>query len=103
VKELAQQQLAELEARQKELDEMRATLSHLVSLCRGDDDPHCAILEQLSASASAETALQRPAGKKNLKQVRAGSTAPASGNCHPPAPEAPGHAALAAWSRGLRS
>lgn len=102
VKELAQQQLAELEARQKEIDEMRATLSQLVSLCRGDDDPHCAILEQLSASRTEDAVLERPAGKKNLKKVRAGSIAPARKNCHPPAPEPSGHAALAVWTRGLR-
>lgn len=103
VKELAQQQLAELETRQKEIDEMRATLSQLVSLCRGDDDPHCAILEKLSAAGTTDAGLERPAGKKNLKQVRAGSSATAHKNCHAPAPEPSGHAALAAWTRGLRT
>lgn len=102
VKELAQQQLAELEARQKEIDEMRATLSQLVSLCRGDDEPHCAILEQLSAPVAGDARPVRPAGKKNLKQVRAGATAPARKNCHSPGTEPSGHAALAAWTRGLR-
>ena len=101
VKELAQQQLAELEERQREIDEMRSTLSQLVSLCKGDDDPHCAILDELSASSTPAAAPERPA-KKNLKQVRAGSTAPARRNCHPPVPEAPGHSALAAWTRNLR-
>lgn len=102
VKELAQQQLEELEARQLEIDEMRATLSHLVSLCKGDDDPHCAILDELSASGPPLAAPGRPA-KKNLKQVRAGSRAPArQDSCHSPAAEAAPHAGLAAWTRGLR-
>lgn len=101
VKELAQQQLAELEERQREIDEMRATLSHLVGLCRGDDDPHCAILEELSGTAVASTAPDRPA-KRNLKQVRAGSSAPSRGKRDAPVPEVPGHAGLAAWTRGLR-
>lgn len=103
VKELAQQHLDELEQRQREIDEMRSTLSHLVALCKGDDDPHCAILEQLSASpGQPESAGQRPASK-NLKQVRAGTKAPARAKCHdaqPPAPGAP-HAGLMAWTRGL--
>lgn len=102
VKDLAQQQLAELEERQREIDEMRATLSHLVSLCKGDDDPHCAILENLSASTSVSPPAERPA-KKNLKQVRAGSSAPGRKHCHEPANEAPAHVALSAWTRGLRS
>lgn len=101
VKELARQQLAELEERQREIGEMRATLSHLVSLCKGDDDPHCAILEKLSEATAPAAVAVRPA-KKNLKEVRAGSTAAARAKCHSPAPEAPSHAALSAWSRGLR-
>ena len=102
VKELPQQQLAELEERQREIDEMRSTLSQLVSQCNGDDDPHCAILDELSASSTPPAASERP-GKKNLKQVQAGSRAPArQGDCHSPAAEAAPHAGLAAWSRGLR-
>lgn len=104
VKELAQQQLHELEERQREIDEMRATLSQMVALCKGDDDPHCAILEQLSgAPAQPDAAAERPASK-NLKQVRAGTKAPARKACHEaaaPAGPAPAHAALMAWSRNL--
>jgi Cu(I)-responsive transcriptional regulator len=101
VKDVARKQLAELEERQREIDEMRATLSRLVSMCRGDDDPHCAILDKLAEATAPAAAPVRPA-KKNLKEVRAGSAAPARKNCPPPAPEAAGHAALAAWTRGLR-
>jgi Cu(I)-responsive transcriptional regulator len=104
VKEVAQQQLKDLEERQREIDEMRSTLSHLVSLCRGDDDPHCAILEQLSSVPERpERAAERPPGK-NLKQVRAGTKAPARNNCHDAkASAAVGtpHAGLMAWTRGL--
>jgi MerR family copper efflux transcriptional regulator len=104
VKQLAQQHLDELEERRREIDEMRSTLSQLVSLCKGDDDPHCAILEQLSASAVEEGTLPARPASKNLKEVRAGSKGPAR---KPPrestlaaAPSAP-HAALMAWTRGL--
>ncbi|MCC2633299.1 MAG: hmrR1 [Ramlibacter sp.] len=104
VKALAQQHLDALELRQREIDEMRTTLSHLVALCKGDDDPHCAILEQLAgATGEAATATAQPASRK-LKEVRAGTKAPARKPCHEaPAPVAPGagHAGLMAWTRGL--
>ena len=104
VKEVAQQQLKELEERQREIDEMRATLSQLVSLCRGDDDPHCAILDRLSGPPEQPArALERPAST-NLKQVRAGTKAPArKSSLDAQTPAAPGspHAGLMAWTRGL--
>lgn len=104
VRQLAQQHLEDLEQRRREIDEMCSVLSQLVSLCKGDDDPHCAILEQLSASpAQTDSAPARATGK-NLKTVRAGTKAPARKSCHDAgAPAAPGtpHAALMAWTRGL--
>jgi Cu(I)-responsive transcriptional regulator len=104
VKEVAQQQLKELEERQREIDEMRSTLSQLVSLCRGDDDPHCAILEQLSSRpVQPGPAAERPAGK-NLKQVRAGTKTTAPKDCHDSktvAAASTPHADLMAWTRGL--
>ncbi|MEJ6022136.1 MerR family DNA-binding protein [Ramlibacter sp. PS4R-6] len=99
VKEIAEQQLAELEERQREIDEMRAMLSDLVSMCRGDDDPHCAILETLASPGDAAAAGHD--ARKNLKKVRAGSTAPARQACHVVTPEDAPHAGLAAWTRGL--
>ncbi len=101
VKELAGRQLAELEERQREIDEMRSTLSAMVAQCKGDDDPHCAILEGLSAPAKpADGEVKRAA--KTLKQVRAGSTAGAAKPCHAPAaPPQSAHAALTAWLRTL--
>lgn len=101
VKELARQQLAELEERQREIDEMRSTLSALVAKCKGDDDPHCAILEELSAAARPAKGEAKRA-TKTLKQVRAGSTAGAAKPCHAPAtPSQPAHAALTAWLQAL--
>lgn len=101
VKQIAQQQLQELESRQHEIDEMRATLSHLVGLCKGDDDPHCAILDTLSAPVKVAGADRD--SRKNLKEVRAGSKGARRGKCHDvsPAADAPGHSALSAWSRTL--
>ncbi|MBI5278414.1 MAG: Cu(I)-responsive transcriptional regulator [Burkholderiales bacterium] len=102
VKELAQQQLAELEARQREIDEMRSTLSQLVAKCRGDDDPHCAILEELSSDGVGPVAAVKPG--QTLKAVKAGTTRgsrkPAAEPCHA-APKAEPLSGLMAWSRGL--
>jgi Cu(I)-responsive transcriptional regulator len=48
VKELAAAHLAEVEQKMVELDEMAATLRHLIAHCRGDDHPECAIIERLA-------------------------------------------------------
>ena len=41
--------LAEIEEKIAGLEEMRATLSDLVSACHGDDRPDCPILKRLEA------------------------------------------------------
>jgi Cu(I)-responsive transcriptional regulator len=51
VKSLAQAHIQELEAKLKELHEMKATLEHLVHCCQGDDRPDCPIIETLEADA----------------------------------------------------
>jgi len=50
VKKLAQQHLAQIDGKLAQLQEMRATLSRLVSACAGDDRPDCPILNDLAAS-----------------------------------------------------
>lgn len=47
VKKLAQQQVAELEARIAELTAMKEALAGLAAACRGDDRPDCPILRDL--------------------------------------------------------
>ncbi|WP_366914992.1 MerR family DNA-binding protein [Polaromonas sp.] len=103
VKELALQQLAELEQRQRELDQMKATLSELIHKCAGDHQSRCAILERLSAAegvsdAEAPTA---PGPIKTLKHVRAGSRREKCHHESPKAENSPAHAGLVAWSRTL--
>ncbi len=49
VKQLAQAHLDEIDAKIAGLQSMRATLSHLVNCCAGDDRPDCPILEDLGA------------------------------------------------------
>jgi Cu(I)-responsive transcriptional regulator len=53
VKEVAQQHLAELELKMREMAEMKTALERLVASCHGSDDPHCAILDQLAVDSPA--------------------------------------------------
>ena len=53
VKRIAQQHLAALEEKMREMAEMQAALERLVVSCHGDEDPQCAILDQLSVDSPA--------------------------------------------------
>ncbi|WP_409197404.1 MerR family DNA-binding protein [Jannaschia sp. M317] len=48
VKALARTHLAQIDARIADLQDMRATLAHLVETCAGDARPDCPILTRLS-------------------------------------------------------
>jgi Cu(I)-responsive transcriptional regulator len=50
VKHLAEAQVHALEARIREMQEMKAALEHLVHSCAGDDRPDCPILDGLGGS-----------------------------------------------------
>jgi Cu(I)-responsive transcriptional regulator len=52
VKEIANRQLQEIEAKIVDLQAMHATLTHLVKECAGDHRPDCPILEGLSSEDS---------------------------------------------------
>lgn len=52
VRRLAKDHLAEIDRKIDALKTMRATLSHLVECCAGDDRPDCPILEQLADGTS---------------------------------------------------
>jgi Cu(I)-responsive transcriptional regulator len=106
VKELALQQLAALQERQRELDEMRGTLARMVEQCAGDERAGCAILEQLSAPAAPVRVACDHRPRSGLKQVKAGSSAPRSpagarGTQAAQQPAAGAHQGLMAWSRSL--
>jgi Cu(I)-responsive transcriptional regulator len=100
VKALARQQLAELEERQHEIDQMKATLAELVAGCAGDHGSHCAILDRL---ADAPPAMPRPV--TTLKRVRPGSSGSsrARAAATPPPRHEPAHAALVAWASHARA
>ncbi len=48
VKQIAQEHLTRIDAKVKELQAMRNTLSHLIEACAGDDRPTCPILSDLA-------------------------------------------------------
>jgi Cu(I)-responsive transcriptional regulator len=107
VKQLAQQQLAELEERQRELDAMRTTLAGLVADCAGDARSCCPILDRLSAPAPAPapapaSAQRSPA--RTLKQVKPGSSIeqrPRQVRPRTAQPPTGAHSGLVAWSRSF--
>ncbi|PSL20925.1 Cu(I)-responsive transcriptional regulator [Shimia abyssi] len=51
VKRVAEENLREIDAKIEGLQAMRATLSHLVGACAGDDRPDCPILKDLERGA----------------------------------------------------
>jgi len=56
VKALAERRVVDIDRKIAELAEMRATLTHLMEHCRGDDRPECPILQGLAGQAAAAAA-----------------------------------------------
>lgn len=54
VKALARRRVEEIDRKIAELTEMRATLTHLMERCHGDERPDCPILMGLAGSGKAE-------------------------------------------------
>lgn len=52
VKHLAEAQIDALDARIREMQEMKATLEHLVHSCAGNQRPDCPILDELGGKAA---------------------------------------------------
>lgn len=50
VKAIAQSRVLEIDAKVAALEEMKATLSHLIERCHGDDRPDCPILEDFAGT-----------------------------------------------------
>lgn len=98
VRALAQAHLAALEERMRELAQMQAALARLVAACHGDDDPHCAILEELAVS-SPETPEPGAVGSKPVRRSGA-AREERRRTKHEPASTA--HVDLMAWTRAVR-
>jgi Cu(I)-responsive transcriptional regulator len=96
VKALAQAHLDALEQKMREMAEMQQALKKLVASCHGDDDPHCAILDELAVSSPQAPAPGLP-GATALRKTPA-KTQPVRS-----APQPAEHAELMAWTRNLHS
>jgi Cu(I)-responsive transcriptional regulator len=92
VKAVAQRHLLDLEDKRREIEQMMDGLSVLVKACRGDDQPHCAILDKLSRGSAEQ---HQPRHKPQLKKPR--TTADATGN------GAGNHIGLMAWMSGVQT
>jgi Cu(I)-responsive transcriptional regulator len=104
VKDLARQQLIELDARQRELDEMRKTLSSLIEDCAGDQGASCPILDRLADPLPMPCHTETQRASNTLKQVKAGSSAPdarKTRKVRPALAPAGSHSGLTAWSRSF--
>jgi Cu(I)-responsive transcriptional regulator len=106
VKDLARQQLAELDARQRELDEMRGTLAELIEKCAGDERACCPILQRLEGARPLERPATDTRNASTLKQVKAGSSAPRATRKERSSAvtrDTMAHSGLVAWSRSFGS
>lgn len=98
VKALAQQHLDALEEKMREMAEMQQALQKLVSACHGDNDPHCAILDEL-AVRSPEVPEPGAVGAKPVRKPAARAAAPREPEHRPSS----SHADLMAWTRNVRA
>ncbi len=54
VKELAEQKIAEIDRKMRELRQLRSTLGHLVAHCHGDGRPDCPIIDSLAEGSAVQ-------------------------------------------------
>jgi Cu(I)-responsive transcriptional regulator len=100
VKALAQGHLDALEQKMRELAEMQQALRKLVASCHGDDDPHCAILDEL-AIGSSQAPGPGAVGGKPLRGRPAAQKAQRGAKARAPATST--QADLMAWTRAIHA
>jgi Cu(I)-responsive transcriptional regulator len=98
VKALAQAHLDALEEKMREMAKMQQALKKLVTSCHGDDDPHCAILDELAVS-SPNAPQPGTVGAKPVKKVAARSQE----RTKAPPSERSAHVDLMAWTRSIHA
>lgn len=101
VKAVAQQHVADLEQKMREIAEMKQALERLVASCHGDDQPHCAILAELAVQSPA--APEPGSIEPSALRKSAAARKPAGTKSSRSAPSAPAasHAGLMAWTHQL--
>ena len=72
VKLMAESHIRELDEKLAELQAMRATLSHLVHCCHGDERPDCPILDTLALPGAVDPAPTRHRKSSHLRTRRTG-------------------------------
>ena len=91
VKAVAERHLADLAEKRREIEQMMDGLSELVSACRGNDQPHCAILDKLALGSAERHA---PKHRPQIKTPRTQGDTPGSSSGS--------HIDLMAWMRGVQ-
>jgi hypothetical protein len=95
VKAMAQRHVDQLEEKMREMAEMKDALERLVAHCPGDDDPHCAIIEELAlhshATPEPRVFESRTLRKSSGKKVQKAALRPAASTSH---------ADLMTWAHG---
>ena len=97
VKALAQGHLDALEEKMREMAEMQRALKRLVTSCHGDDDPHCAILDELAVRSTEAPALGAVGGQP-LRKSATKAVRPARPQSSASAP-----VDLMAWTRNIHA
>jgi len=98
VKALAQGHLDALDEKMREMAEMQRALRKLVASCHGDDDPHCAILDQL-AVGSPEAPDPGTVGGRPVRRSKGKPAAPK----RTARVETTAHVDLMAWTRNIHA
>lgn len=99
VKAIAQRHLADLTQKMRELAEMQSALERLTAACTGDDDPHCAILEELAAASPEPChAAGRVAPAAPPHRAGAGAAPGVAGPADRENADPPPHQSLMAWT-----
>ncbi|MEN4902958.1 Cu(I)-responsive transcriptional regulator [Luteimonas sp. TWI662] len=83
VKRLAQDRIAELERRMRDLQQMTDTLRTLVDCCAGDDRPDCPILDQLQQPVCGPVDDSPRTGAVRRRPSAPGATRPAPKRTRP--------------------
>jgi Cu(I)-responsive transcriptional regulator len=99
VKALAQGHLEALEQKMRELAEMQQALHKLVSSCHGDEDPHCAILDELAVTSPEAPKPGAVGGKPRRGKSAVKPPRAAKNNSAEPSSQAD----LMAWTRNIHA